>query len=194
MQQPGIERSLQQRLEQRRAAVDETIQTRVNETVREHASEIRQKVEEISSTPSTSQAHQTAYEKEKTVPQADRAKEVTAIGGAPGPEFKPPKDKRDQGQSKADIENKANHCFGEKNLAKHNLLDYLKSFGGDKVKAYKPLLAAAKKYVEEHGIKEADTQPYKQIVVNVNEYLITLKVKVVDGVTRVTTAFIPGIK
>ena len=131
MQQRGIRPSWQQRLEQRRAAVDETIQTRVNETVREHASEIRQKVEEISSTPSTSQAHQTAYEKEKTTPHTDRAKDATAIGGAPDPEFKPPKDKKDKEKETETVDKKTDQETIADKLKcesdKQSILEILKS-------------------------------------------------------------------
>ena len=198
LQQRGIERSWQQRLEQRLAAVDETITERVNDVVREYATEI-QHLKEISAAPSTAhtsaqthQAHQIAHEKEKIMPQADRAKDATAIGGAPGPEFKPPKDKKDkekEAEEKVNL-NDAEHILGKKNLAKHRLVDYLKSFDGNKVEAYKPLLTAAEKYVQEHGITEEETRPYKEFLANIKGFMVTIRVRIVDGIVKLPTAFI----
>ena len=109
LQQRGIRPSWQQRLEQRRAAVDETIQTRVNTTIQENAPEIQQILKEKSSATAASQAQKTAYEKEKVTPQTDRAKDATAIGGAPNPQFKPPKDKKDKEKDKKETPSKVNN-------------------------------------------------------------------------------------
>ncbi len=109
----------------------------------------------------------------------------------PDPEFENTKKSIKSNVSKQEIENKANHCFGKKSLEKHNLSEFLTSFNGDKISAYEAILENANKYVADHGLTEVNTDPYLDISLGINGFDIQVRVKIIKGITRITTAFIP---
>ena len=90
----------------------------------------------------------------------------------------------DEGGSNAADPNKLNHIFGNE---KHNLSDYLKAFNGNKAEAYNALEKATQQYVDANGI----TGSFKDIVVNVNGFDITVRGTIIDGIVKIGTAFIP---
>jgi hypothetical protein len=87
-----------------------------------------------------------------------------------------PDDSKDQ--------NKVDHIFSEKQIQKHKLQDFLKSFNGDKAKAYQALQNAARNTVS------TQSGPF-QAVVNVNGFNVTVRGSVMNGIARLSTAFIP---
>ena len=80
-------------LNEREAVVDAAIQEKVNAIVQRNASQIQQITEEDRAVSSTSQ----------------EAVDATAAAGAPGPEFKPPKDKKDKQKEKQETPTKVNN-------------------------------------------------------------------------------------
>lgn len=89
-----------------------------------------------------------------------------------------------KGESGAVDPNKLNHILGKD---QHNLGDYLKSFGNNQKDAYNALLNATRDYVKANEI----TGNFKDIIVNVNGFDITVRGAVVDGIIKIGTAFIP---
>ncbi len=80
--------------------------------------------------------------------------------------------------------NKVNHVFGEGQVQKHKLEGVLKSYGGEKVKAYRALQEATRKAV--------GSNPGRfQTTVSVNNYNVTVRGATVNGTPRISTAFIP---
>ncbi|MBO0664124.1 hypothetical protein LQ948_15935 [Jiella sp. MQZ9-1] len=80
--------------------------------------------------------------------------------------------------------NKVDHIFGDKQLQKHKLDQYLESFDGDKAQAYRALQNATRNAVR------ATSGPF-QTVVRSNGFNVTVRGAVVNGVPRLSTAFIP---
>ncbi len=79
--------------------------------------------------------------------------------------------------------NDLNHIFGR---TKHNLNGFLSSYGNDQSSAYNALQNAIQNHVDANGISGL----YKEVI-NVGGFEITVKGKVIDGVARIATAFIP---
>lgn len=82
--------------------------------------------------------------------------------------------------------NAANHVFGPKSLAKHNIGGVLNSFGGDKVAALTALERAAQQLANQGAIRGVFAT-----TVNVAGQTVTVTGAVVGGTARVGTAFIP---
>ncbi len=80
--------------------------------------------------------------------------------------------------------NKLHHIFGKK---EHNLDKFLDSYGGNQVNAYNGLLNATQEYIERNNI----IGTFKDIIVNVNGYSITVRGYVENNIVRIGTAFIP---
>ena len=76
------------------------------------------------------------------------------------------------------------HVFGPKALAKHKLQNVLNMFGGDKVKAYNAIERATAQRMS----GQAGTF---QTVINVGGTNVTVRGAVVNGLTRISTAFVP---
>lgn len=82
--------------------------------------------------------------------------------------------------------NQSNHIFGPKALGKHKLEGVLDAFKGDKLEAFKALEGEAQRLVDQGRIKDVF-----ETVVQVGGQNVTVRGRVVDGVARVGTAFIP---
>jgi hypothetical protein len=82
--------------------------------------------------------------------------------------------------------NAANHIFGPKSLARHKLSGVLNAFGGDKVAAFNALEQAAQQLMSQGA-----TKGVFQSTVDLAGETVTIRGAVVDGMARVTTAFIP---
>lgn len=82
------------------------------------------------------------------------------------------------------ISNDLNHIFANK---KHKLDPLLESFGGDEEKAFRAIEAEAVKHANENKIvgKAVETE------ISVNGHDLSVRYKVVEGVVRVSTAFVP---
>lgn len=82
------------------------------------------------------------------------------------------------------IPNDLNHIFSNK---KHRLDSLLESFGGDEEKAFRAIEAEAVKHANENKIvgKAVET------AISVNGHDLNVRYKVVEGVVRVSTAFVP---
>jgi hypothetical protein len=76
--------------------------------------------------------------------------------------------------------------FEPKSLAKHNLGGVLNAFGGDKVAAFNALERAAQELANKGAIKGVF-----QTTVEVAGQTVTVRGAVVEGIARVSTAFIP---
>ena len=87
-------------------------------------------------------------------------------------------------ESAANVVNKANHIFGQKSLAKHGLEDVLKSFGGNKEQAFEAVQKATSEATQ------GTSGPFEETV-QVAGQNVTVRGKVIDGVARISTAFIP---
>jgi hypothetical protein len=87
----------------------------------------------------------------------------------------------------ARVINKSNHIFGLKNLERHRLRDFLQTFGGDTVEAYKTLENATQELVNQGHIQEEIFERN----VTVRATIITVRCRIVDGVVKINTAFIP---
>jgi RHS repeat-associated protein len=87
-------------------------------------------------------------------------------------------------ESAANVANKAEHIFGEKNLAKHGLEDVLKSFGGNKEQAFQAIQKATSEATQ-------GTSGTFEKVVQVAGENVTVRGSVVNGAARIGTAFIP---
>ena len=96
----------------------------------------------------------------------------------------PPNSNSNDGENDDIDPNKLNHIFGK---SEHNLGDFLNSYNGNQTDAFKALLKATQNYVQSNNI----TGTFKDIVVNVNGFDITVRGAVVDGVIKIGTAFIP---
>ena len=82
--------------------------------------------------------------------------------------------------------NTANHIFGSKSLAKHNLGGFLGKFKGDQVKALDSLSSATQKLADKGKISgQFETS------VKVKGFDVTVRGKVIDDKVNVSTAFIP---
>ena len=84
------------------------------------------------------------------------------------------------------ILNAANHVFGPKSLAKHNLGAVLEHFGGDQVRAFEALEAAAQQLADSGEVAGVFITE-----VEVAGATVTVRGAVVDGVAKVGTAYIP---
>ncbi len=83
--------------------------------------------------------------------------------------------------------NTAEHIFGS-NLAKHNLGRLLASFGGDTIAATRAIAQALA------ALQAAGNLPptfYQGVNVVVNGIPVTVRGQIIDGVARISTAFIP---
>lgn len=80
--------------------------------------------------------------------------------------------------------NKLHHIFEQ---PKHNLKEFLNSFGGNQEYAYRSLLQETIKYIDNNNI----TGLFNEIVVDVNGYRITVSGNVIDGIVKIGTAYIP---
>ena len=87
-------------------------------------------------------------------------------------------------ESAANVANKAEHLFGEKNLAKHGLEDVLKSFGGNKEQALQAVQKATSEATQ-------GTSGSFEKVVQVAGQNVTVRGTVINGAARIGTAFIP---
>jgi len=84
------------------------------------------------------------------------------------------------------IINRANHIFGPKSLEKHALGDFLKKFGGNKVKAFQSLERATQKHVTNNLIDGVF-----EVSVKVRGVGVNVRGRVVDGNVNIGTAFVP---
>ncbi len=82
--------------------------------------------------------------------------------------------------------NQSNHVFGPKSLGKHKLQSVLDTFKGDKLEAFKALEGETQRLANQGSIKDVF-----ETVVKVGGHNVTVRGRVVDGVARVGTAFIP---
>lgn len=82
--------------------------------------------------------------------------------------------------------NAANHVFGPKSLARHKLESVLISFGGDPIAAFKALEQATQELADRGMISGLF-----ETTVEVAGQTVTVRGAVVDGIVRVSTAFIP---
>ena len=80
--------------------------------------------------------------------------------------------------------NKLKHIFGK---AEHKLQDFLKSYKGNQTNAFNAIEKAIQKYVTKNGI----TGTFKDVVIKVKGYNITVRGAVIDGKVKIGTAFIP---
>jgi RHS repeat-associated protein len=87
------------------------------------------------------------------------------------------------GQSGEDVINKANHVFGK---SEHNLNGLLKKYSGNTVKAYRGITDATQKYVKKNNITENF-----ETILKVKGYNVTIRGTVINGMARISTAFIP---
>jgi hypothetical protein len=85
------------------------------------------------------------------------------------------------------VSNGANHVFGPGNLAKHKLGDFLGSFNGDSIGAFKALENSAQALAEAGKIEGV----FKDVIVTVKNTDVTVRGRVIDGVAKLSTAFIP---
>ena len=81
----------------------------------------------------------------------------------------------------------AQHIFGPKSLGKHGLQGVLDSFGGNGIKATRALQRAAQSAVDRGVISDVF-----ETVVEVGGLNITIRGRVMDGVAKLRTAFIPN--
>jgi len=88
-------------------------------------------------------------------------------------------------QVSARVANAAKHIFGPKALARHKLGGVLSEFGGDAVAATNALEAAAQQALGQGAKGVFET------VVNVAGQNVTVRGAVMNGIARVSTAFIP---
>ena len=86
--------------------------------------------------------------------------------------------------AKNDKINKAEHVFGKKNLEAHRLEKVLDFFGGDKLKAYESIEEAMKTYAD---YEKLGVQEFKVIS---GGQEVTVRATIVDGIARMSTAFI----
>jgi hypothetical protein len=86
----------------------------------------------------------------------------------------------------ARVTNAANHVFGPNSLAKHKLEGVLGAFKGDATAAFYSLENAAQALANQGAIKGIF-----QTTVQVAGSNVTVRGAVIDGVARVSTAFIP---
>jgi hypothetical protein len=114
---------------------------------------------------------------------------LQAAAGAPDPDEKDKKEKKDDGKPTAQ-ENQANHIFGDKTLAKHNLSDFLKSFSGDKIKATEAITSAVQNQ-QNTGLLSSLQNGNFVTNVQISGFNVTVSGRVVSGVARVGTAFMP---
>ncbi|WP_141735931.1 pre-toxin TG domain-containing protein [Oligoflexus tunisiensis] len=87
----------------------------------------------------------------------------------------------------ARVANGATHVFGPKSLAKHKMEGFLEKFGGDSIGAFKSLENAAQRLADDGKIQGL----FRDVVVNVKETDVTVRGNVIDGVAKLSTAFIP---
>ena len=83
------------------------------------------------------------------------------------------------------VQNGANHVFGPKSLARHNLGGVLSAFKGDTIAAFNAL---------EHQAQQLANQGLSRVCfksVELAGQTVTMRGAVVDGIARVSTAFIP---
>ncbi len=85
------------------------------------------------------------------------------------------------------VSNGANHIFGSGSLAKHNLKGFLEKFAGDSVGAFKSLESAAQALADSGKIQGV----FKEVVVTVKGVDVTIRGNVIDGIAKLSTAFIP---
>lgn len=90
------------------------------------------------------------------------------------------------GQITQKLLNTANHIFGPKSLAKHNLGGLLKAFGGDSVAATRALEGATQQLANQGTI-----QGIFQTTVSVGGEVVTVQGRVINGLVNLSTAFIP---
>ena len=84
---------------------------------------------------------------------------------------------------------KANHLFGSKNLAKHKLSGFLKLFGGDGVAATKALQSKTQSLFKKGSLKLTEKGIF-ETTVTIKNVAVTVRGKVIDGVTEIGTAFV----
>jgi len=194
LNEPGIDNCFQTQAEKRLEQVNKALETGFYD---KNAQIRREFFDKFDTTKLVLQTLQNSNDSEKTSQNKTAPNSASSAGGAPEPQFEPPKNDKDKekksGLTREDIKNKAEHCFGEKNLAKHKLIDFLKSFNGNKEAAYKALLEAANKYVKNNGLTATDTIPNPiDIPLKIKGYQVTAKIKIINKIVRVTTAFIRG--
>ena len=81
--------------------------------------------------------------------------------------------------------NKWHHIFDD---PKHNLNQFLDTFNGNQEQAYNALQSEVQQVVQKQGITDYTEQG---IIVNINGFDITVTGKVVNGIAKIGTAFIP---
>jgi RHS repeat-associated protein len=86
----------------------------------------------------------------------------------------------------AALANKLNHVFGK---PAHNLGNLLSRFGGSQEKAFSAIQKATESALRSQGIKEGGFN----IAVKVGEETVTVGGKIVEGVARIGTAYIPPV-
>ena len=89
-------------------------------------------------------------------------------------------------QAKANVANQANHVFGPKSSDKHKLGSFLGKFDGDQIGAFKALENATQVKANSSAISGIF-----ETTVTVKETIVTVRGRVVDGIVKLSTAFIP---
>ena len=88
---------------------------------------------------------------------------------------------------KTRVVNQSNHAFGPKALFRHKLEGVLDSFKDDKLAAFKGFENAVQAKADSGAVSGI----YNSLKANVNGHTITVKRNVIEGVAKVSTAFIP---
>ncbi|MFW7380272.1 MAG: hypothetical protein ACOH5I_15775 [Oligoflexus sp.] len=84
------------------------------------------------------------------------------------------------------VANQSNHVFGPKSLNKHKLGDFLVKFKGDQIDAFKALEHAAQTKANSGALSGVF-----ETIVKVKDTSVTVRGRVVDGIVKLSTAFIP---
>jgi len=85
------------------------------------------------------------------------------------------------------VVNQSHHVFGPQALARHKLEAVLESYSGDSLAAFKGIENAVQAKVDRGLVSGI----YNTLEVSVNGFTITVKGNVIDGIAKVSTAFIP---
>jgi hypothetical protein len=84
------------------------------------------------------------------------------------------------------VTNSANHIFGPKKIVEHKLGGFLEKFAGDQIHAFKSLEDAAQALANEGRI-----EGIFETTVLAKDTIITVKGRVIDGLVKIGTAYIP---
>jgi hypothetical protein len=86
----------------------------------------------------------------------------------------------------ARVVNKCHHIFGPEKIVGHKLGGFLGTFGGDQIRAFKALEDATQMLANQRAIGEGF-----ETTVTVRGAIVTVRGRVVNGIAKIGTAFIP---